>query len=51
MIFGTVNAEREATLRLRVLDSRGQSQEIEAVVDTGFTGFLTLPFRSSPRLG
>ena len=43
MITGVVNANREATIRLVVHGANGQSQEIEAVIDTGFTGFLTLP--------
>jgi clan AA aspartic protease len=43
MIIGVVNANREATIRLVVHGANGQSQEIEAVIDTGFTGFLTLP--------
>ncbi len=33
----------EARIRLRVRDSRGGTQEIEAVIDTGYTGWLTLP--------
>jgi len=40
MIIGVVNANREATIRLVVHGANGQSQEIEAVIDTGF---LTLP--------
>ena len=43
MITGTVNANFEATIRLTVQGSTGQEQEIEAVIDTGFTGSLTLP--------
>ena len=43
MIVGSVNAYREAIIRLTVSGPRGQEQEIDAVVDTGFTGFLTLP--------
>jgi predicted aspartyl protease len=43
MITGAVNANREATIRLVVSGSSGQQQEIEAIIDTGFTGFLTLP--------
>ena len=43
MIIGIVNAYREATIRLSVQDANGQGHNIEAVIDTGFTGFLTLP--------
>ena len=43
MIIGMVNANREATMRLGVIGLQGPPQDIEAVIDTGFTGFLTLP--------
>jgi clan AA aspartic protease len=43
MIAGMVNANREATIRLLVRGPQGYQQEIEAIIDTGFTGFLTLP--------
>ncbi len=43
MITGTVNAHREAVLRLRVRDADGQEHERNAVVDTGFDGWLSLP--------
>lgn len=51
MITGTVNADREAILHLQVSGLPGQSQEIDAVVDTGFTGFLTLPLATIASLG
>jgi clan AA aspartic protease len=40
---GTVNAQREAVLRLLVLGPRGQEREVEAVIDTGYNGSLILP--------
>jgi len=43
MITGVVNGALEATLRMAVFDVNRQAHEIEAVVDTGFSGSLTLP--------
>ena len=42
MIVGTVR-RREALIRLSICRYRGRQQEIEAVVDSGCTGWLTLP--------
>src|SRR5213596_3264457 len=42
MIVGIVRA-REALIRLTIRGYRGRKQEIEAVVDSGYTGWLTLP--------
>ena len=42
MMTGVVRA-REARIRLKIRGPGGQEQEIEAVIDTGFTGWLTLP--------
>ena len=44
MIVGIVQA-REPLVRLTIRGFRGRQQEIEAVVDTGYTGWLTLPPR------
>jgi len=42
MIVGIVR-KREPLIRLTIRGFRGRQQEIEAVVDTGYTGWLTLP--------
>lgn len=44
MMQGIVNQNCEATIRLVVGNADSQRQMIDAVIDTGFTGFLTLPF-------
>lgn len=43
MIYGVVNLRREATLPLVIRNSNGQMQAIDTVIDTGFSGFLSLP--------
>lgn len=43
MITGTVNTAREAVVRLKVEDTAGLEHEVEAVIDTGYTGALLLP--------
>ena len=43
MIRGVVNDAYEAVVALTVQGPAGQAQDIEAVIDTGYTGFLTLP--------
>jgi clan AA aspartic protease len=43
MIHGIVDQNREATIRLVVGNVDKQRQIVDAVIDTGFTGFLTLP--------
>ncbi|MBI3247573.1 MAG: clan AA aspartic protease [Deltaproteobacteria bacterium] len=43
MITGIVTSTREAVISLTVHGPNGQEQEIEAVIDTGFNGSLTLP--------
>jgi clan AA aspartic protease len=40
---GAVNVNLEAVLRLSVRDSVDQSHDVDAVIDSGFNGFLTLP--------
>ncbi|MGI4791360.1 MAG: hypothetical protein ACRYFS_21235 [Janthinobacterium lividum] len=43
MITGEINADREAEIRLTVHDAAGREAEFKAVIDTGFTDYLTLP--------
>jgi clan AA aspartic protease len=43
MITGIVTAFREALISLTVHGPGGQTQDIQAVIDTGFDGSLTLP--------
>lgn len=43
MMHGIVNQNCEATLPI-VLKSNAKTQLIDAVIDNGFSGFLTLPF-------
>ncbi len=42
MITGIVTAEREAIIRLAVHGPSGQIEVVEAVIDTGFDGSLSL---------
>ena len=51
MIIGVVNAQTEATIRLPVRAANGREQEIEAILDTGFNGSLTLPLPLIATLG
>ena len=51
MIEGVVNAAYEPVITLAVQGQTGQSRDIDAVVDTGFNGFLTLPTALVSELG
>ena len=43
VIEGRVNAAYKAAIPLQLRGPAGQEQEVEAVIDTGFTGSVTLP--------
>ncbi len=54
MITGTVTGtvkSREARISLKIRGPRGRKREIEAVIDTGYTAFVTLPSDLIAELG
>ena len=51
MITGVVTDDRQAVIQVTVRGPAGQTQEIEAIIDTGFDGWLSLPPSLVVRLG
>jgi clan AA aspartic protease len=51
VIVGEVSPYREAIIRLKLRGASGRQEEVEAVIDTGFTDFLTLPLALIRSLG
>lgn len=51
MIEGVVNAAYEAIVTIPLRGPEGQSREIDAAIDTGYNGFLTLPTALVAELG
>lgn len=51
MIEGVVNPAREAILTLSLRGPSGQVRATDAVIDTGYDGFLTLPMPLVEELG
>lgn len=43
MISGYVSTAREAIIRVAVRGAESREESIDAIIDTGFDGFLTLP--------
>jgi clan AA aspartic protease len=43
MMRGTITPDREASLRITVHGPAGAEHETQAIIDTGFNGYLTLP--------
>jgi clan AA aspartic protease len=50
MIAGKMKGD-EGRVRLKIRGARGKTREIEAVIDTGYTGALTLPSEIIVALG
>lgn len=51
MIAGTVAAGYEPMVAVHVRGAAGVTLDVDAQIDTGFTGFLTLPPAAIARLG
>ena len=51
MISGFVRNGSEATITVAIIGINGRQEEIEAVIDTGFTDYLTLPYQVIAQLG
>jgi clan AA aspartic protease len=51
VISGTVNVDLEARIVLEIQGTGGQIRQVEAVIDTGFNGLLTLPAALLTALG
>ena len=51
MMTGIVTACKEAVLRLTIRAANGQEFPYDTVIDTGYTGNLTLPLAAIATLG
>ncbi len=51
MIKGKMDSSQQALVTIDVIDGEGNIRSLEVVLDTGFTGDLTLPTGSIQRLG
>lgn len=51
MIKGKINSSQQALVTLDIIDGEGRIRSLDVVLDTGFTGYLTLPTGSIRQLG
>ncbi|MDE0122546.1 MAG: aspartyl protease family protein [bacterium] len=51
MIRGRVSGDQQALIVVDIMDGYGRLQPVEVVLDTGFTGYLTLSPRTISDLG
>ena len=51
MLRGEVRSDTQALITIDILGSEGRSESVEAAIDTGFSGHLTLPADIINRLG
>ena len=50
MIRGTVSAAQQAVVTIEIIDGDGLPRSLEVILDTGFTGYLTLPSEAIEQL-
>jgi clan AA aspartic protease len=48
---GKTEDEASPVIRISITASNAKAQEFEAIIDTGFTGFLSIPQQEADRLG
>ncbi len=51
MIKGKISENQQALLPIDIIDGEGRPRSLEVILDTGFTGYLTLPPESIRQLG
>ena len=51
MMTGTVTAKREAILRVTLFAPNGRTYDYDALIDTGYNGYFTLPSALIAALG
>ncbi len=51
MIRGKVSGDQQALVVIDIMDGDSRFQPVEVILDTGFTGYLTLPTESIQELG
>ena len=51
MIRGEVSGDQQALVTIEIIDADGHPCPVEVILDTGFTGYLTLPAETIRELG
>ena len=51
MIRGEVSEDQQALVTIEIIDAKGHPRPVEVILDTGFTGYLTLPSETIQQLG
>ncbi len=51
MITGSINAKIEAVIPLEVFEAQGQARALDVILDTGYSGYLTLPAETAAAFG